>query len=124
MLGDKITIFGDGKLLRDYIYISDVVDAFFIAWKKQTATNGKKFLVGRGEGVTLSDAFKVAIDTATRISGRVSPIIYKDFPSNFEKINKRSFIADNRLFKNTTGWAPKFNLTDGLLDAYKNLQRL
>jgi nucleoside-diphosphate-sugar epimerase len=122
MLGDTITIFGDGKLLRDYIYISDVVDAFFIAWEKQTVTNGKKFLVGRGEGISLAGAFKTAIDVATSISGKVSPIIYEEFPNNFEKINKRSFIADNRLFKNTTGWTSKYNVSEGLLDAYEHLQ--
>ena len=124
MLGDKITIYGDGKLLRDYIYISDVVDAFFVAWEKRTVTNGNKFLVGSGEGISLENAFRAAIDLATSITGNVSPIIYEDFPKNFEKINKRSFVADNTLFKNTTGWTSKYNVNEGLLEAYKNLQRL
>lgn len=122
ILGSEITIFGDGNLFRDYVYILDVVDAFFVAWEKRKATNGGKFLVGRGEGVTLVDAFKTTINAATTISGKISPIIFEDFPNDFEKINRRSFIADNRLFKNTTGWNPKFNLSDGLFHAYENME--
>ena len=64
-----LTIFGDGKAIRDFIHIDDVVDAIILSMK---STSGI-YNIASGYGTSISDLAKLLI----RLSGKNSEIIYK-----------------------------------------------
>ncbi len=67
--GEPITIFGDGKQSRDFIYIDDVVDV----WEK-TITDKKTF----GKIIEVGSGRATSINTLAHAVGRKNyPIIYK-----------------------------------------------
>jgi len=50
--GEKVTIWGDGGVVRDYLYVSDLVDAFVRA--AEAKTRHKVLNVGSGRGASLN----------------------------------------------------------------------
>ncbi|MDC1023703.1 NAD-dependent epimerase/dehydratase family protein [Nitrosopumilus sp.] len=64
-----LTIFGDGKAIRDFIYIDDVVDAIILCMK---STSGI-YNIASGYGTSISNLSKLLI----QLSGKNSEIIYK-----------------------------------------------
>lgn len=101
---EKIEIWGDGSVERDYIYISDLVDAFALAMDA-TVTEGI-VNIGSGQGTSLNQLLAILekrlgrpIDVV-RLSGRDF-----DVARNFLGINEA---------KNLLNWEPKVSLEDGI----------
>jgi UDP-glucose 4-epimerase len=100
----KITIWGNGTVSRDFIYIGDVIDALVIVMQKEFVH--KVFNIGSGVATTLNDL----IDTMKNITGYMPDVEYlpsRDFdvPVNYLDISR----AYSEL-----GWKPKTSLTEGL----------
>ena len=99
-----IEIWGNGTVVRDYIYIKDVVDAML----KATSYNGEErlFNIGSGQGKSLNDIL-VAIElllnrpvVRTYLAGRAF-----DVPVNVLDITRaQKYLA----------WSPKVSFEDGL----------
>ena len=49
-----LTIYGNGKQIRDILWIEDLCDLYFEAWEKQEEVSGKIFNVGGGKSNCLS----------------------------------------------------------------------
>jgi len=64
-----LTIFGDGKAIRDFIYIEDVVDMIILSMKSISGI----YNIASGNGTSISDLAKLFI----QLSGTNSEIIYK-----------------------------------------------
>ena len=104
-----IEIWGDGSVVRDYVYIRDVVDVLL----KAAAYDGHSriFNVGGGEGRSLNDIV-AALQTVT---GRKIECIYKasrsiDVPKN---------ILDIDLARRELDWRPATGFVDGLERTWK-----
>lgn len=54
----KFTFFGDGEQTRDFVYINDLVQAFWLVLNSDEV-NGEIFNVGTGRQTTLNEIFKV-----------------------------------------------------------------
>ncbi len=59
-LGDKMTVFGDGSSVRDYVFVSDVVRANVMAATCRERLAGGCFNVGTGLGTTVLELIKAA----------------------------------------------------------------
>lgn len=100
----KITIWGDGSVARDFIYIDDVVDAFVMAMQRDLGHT--VFNIGSGVAITLNNLLGII----EGITGR-SPIVEYlpgrdlDVPTNF---------LDISLARSELNWAPKTPLPEGL----------
>tara|TARA_Y100000589_G_C27091549_1_gene604145 strand:- start:185 stop:1174 length:990 start_codon:yes stop_codon:yes gene_type:complete len=111
-----ITIFGDGKQIRDFNYIDDCVNALIIASENKFA-EGKIFNVGSDEKISLTDLAKLMI----KVNGG-GEFVYKAFPSDREKIDIGDYFSDISFFKKSLNWTPNFALEKGLklsLDYYR-----
>jgi CDP-paratose 2-epimerase len=54
ILGKPITIYGDGKQMRDVLHVQDLARAYEVAFKCSEAVSGQAFNMGGGPGNTLS----------------------------------------------------------------------
>jgi len=101
--GEKVTIFGDGEYVRDYVYVDDVVRANILAMEK-----GKNVVlnIGTGRGTTVNELFKML----KSITG------YSDEPEYAppRKGDVRKSILDCSKAKEILGWEPKVSLEEGL----------
>ena len=94
LTGKKITIYGDGKQVRDVLYIEDLMDAYQSAFKRMNEVKGQVFNIGGGPQNTISvwyqfkpileKLFGNIIDTE---SGKWRPGDQKIFVSNIQKPN-------------------------------------
>ena len=91
---DKLTVYGKGKYIRDYIYIDDVVFAFLNAPIHINNLKGKHFVLGSGEGTTIRDAFTLVGEIVNQKTGLKVAIEYIDFPNGMAKIEFRNFTAE------------------------------
>ncbi len=104
-----------GEQLRDFSYVDDVVDAFLAA-AQSPALDGQAFNLS-GEPVI---SLKGLADMLVEEAGAAYEI--REFPAERKRIDIGDYYADDRRFREATGWAPKVPLAKGLkltLDYYR-----
>jgi UDP-glucose 4-epimerase len=105
--GKPFEVWG-GEQLRDFTYVDDAVDAFLLA-ATTPATAGRAFNVG-GEEVVSLKALAAALVAAHGSGGYV----VREFPAERKRIDIGDYYADDRLFRETTGWRATVPLAEGL----------
>ncbi|MBI2663252.1 NAD-dependent epimerase/dehydratase family protein [Candidatus Woesearchaeota archaeon] len=109
----KITVYGDGSQMRDYIYIDDVADAFI-----QSAINknayGEVFNLGSGEGTKFIDMVNTIVETVG--SGEVAKV---PWPKEWKNVETGDYIGDISKLKNAINWKPKISLKEGIKKTYE-----
>jgi nucleoside-diphosphate-sugar epimerase len=108
MEGKDITIFGDGGQLRDYIYATDIADAFVLTGLAENL-NGEVYNCGLGK----SSSFRQMCETLVKIIGK-GKIQYVPWPANYEKVETGDVEVDNSKLRKLTGWHPTITLEQGL----------
>lgn len=114
--GREIQIYGDGRQIRDFVYVDDAVDAFLRAGASDAA-NGQVFNVGGAEPIAHRDLVHLLIATAGTGTYR-----FVDWPAEKKAIDIGDFYADSSLIGATLGWRPTTALADGLratIDFYR-----
>ncbi|MCZ8339137.1 MAG: NAD-dependent epimerase/dehydratase family protein [Burkholderiaceae bacterium] len=106
LAGDGFEVWG-GTQLRDLAYVDDVVDALLRA--ADPAHAGRVFNVGGSPPVTL----RALADTLVRVAGRGAYRVV-DYPASRRAIDIGHYHADDRRFREATGWAPRTGLDEGL----------
>ena len=116
--GKEIFVWGSGEYYRDYIFIEDVIDAFFIAFKEISATNGKHYEIGTSVPVKIIDAFKLIISLVNNL-GTYPKLVIKENIKFDSLMDQRSFVANDKFCKETS-WKPKISLKEGLAKIITN----
>jgi len=101
--GEKPKIFGDGSKTRDYVYVSDIVNANEIALGVESNQ-----IFNLGWGVEVSDK-QIFDEIASTLNFKEDPI-YADFRKG--EVNRISLDASKA--KNLIGWEPKIKLSQGV----------
>ena len=112
--GQPITIYGDGKYIRDYIYIEDVSRAFISAYLKIDRINGNYYMIGSGNGITIADAFKFIAIRVEYKTGRKVIIEYLSQSISLLPIEERNYVSNIQKFNKHTGWKPIYSLVEGI----------
>ena len=99
---NPLTIFGDGKAIRDFIHIDNVVDAIILSMK---STSGI-YNIASGNGTSITDLAKLLIE----LFGKNSKIVYQ--PARKGEIIYS--VSDITKSQNELGFNPKIVLNDGL----------
>jgi UDP-glucose 4-epimerase len=110
--GQKIVIWGDGEVVRDYIHVSDVA-AFLFTMARAQKLSEFVFNVGSGTGTSLNQII-AELETCMGC------------PLEVERIQKRTFdvpvsVLDINRSRRVLGWSPKLSLLEGLRRAFSDL---
>jgi UDP-glucose 4-epimerase len=119
--GEPPTIYGEGRYIRDYIFVGDVVDAFRRAVESDTVCDGKHYVIATGRYYTLAEAFTCVAQEASRAIGREIEVRHIPEPPDLHPIERRSFVGDSRMFQALTGWRPQVDLQCGIRDYFQRL---
>jgi UDP-glucose 4-epimerase len=103
----EIQVFGDGRQIRDFVYVDDAADAFLRAGASDVS-NGQVFNVGGLQPIMHRDLVELLISVAG--SGRYRLV---DWPPEKKAIDIGDFYADSSLIARTLGWRPLTPLADG-----------
>ena len=103
-LNQSPIIFGDGKQVRDFIFVGDVAQANLKAFESKTDFGF--FNVGTGIGTTINQLVKLMI----KMYGSNREPIYESLPDGDVEESQ----SDLSLIKNKISWSPETNLENGL----------
>jgi UDP-glucose 4-epimerase len=112
--GEPLRVFGTGDYLRDYVFIDDVVDAFLIAGACPERVNGRHFVIGSGNGISIRSAFELIAARVEAAAGHRVPVITAEPSRALSALEQRDFIADPSRFAAATGWHPAWSLASGI----------
>jgi UDP-glucose 4-epimerase len=102
--GDKVDIWGDGSVVRDFVYIDDVVDALLLA--AETDSHHRIFNIGSGRGRSLLEVIAAIEDALQR------PLEINWLPGRPSDVPV-SVVAIGRA-REALGWEPKVGFGEGL----------
>jgi UDP-glucose 4-epimerase len=107
LTGQTIQIFGDGKQVRDFNYVDDVVDALLLSLRHDECF-GRVFNLGSTDRLSLLD-FVQTLAALTDAPYKIVP-----FPADKKLIDIGDYYGDYTAFSLTTGWQPRVKLREGL----------
>jgi nucleoside-diphosphate-sugar epimerase len=112
--GEKLFLYRNRTCIRDFIWIDDVVAAFFAAARLgDEHANGKPYLIGNGYGCSMSEIWSMIAEKASRFTGNTITI-EEDTNENLDVVEWRNFIADTSRFTEATGWIAHISLEQGI----------
>ncbi len=106
--GESIQVWGDGRQIRDFNYVDDVVEALLVAGASPAA-DGQVFNLGSDETINLRDLAELLVELNGAGSYDVIP-----YPPERKPIDIGDYYGDYRLIKGRLGWRPQVSLRDGL----------
>lgn len=103
LTGNNIDVYGDGSIVRDFVHISDVVDAMINAAENNVVG---VLNIGSGKGVSINQLIEI-IKSASGVDVTVNYLESRGFDvqNNTLSIEKA---------KKVLGWEPKIQLEDGI----------
>lgn len=110
--GEPITVFGNGKQVRDVLHVDDAVAAYRLVAGDIGAVSGRVFNVGGGPARMVS--LKMVLQEIARLNGTPPEIHWSDWRPG----DQPYFVADTRALTAATGWQPRWGWRDGLADLY------
>jgi CDP-paratose 2-epimerase len=106
--GRPVTIYGDGKQVRDVLFVGDLVDAMLTAQRQMATISGRAFNMGGGPAHTTS-----LVELLQRL-GTGSPHQLECRSAGWRAADQRYYVSDHRRFTAATGWQPRVPLAEGL----------
>jgi CDP-paratose 2-epimerase len=107
-LGRPITVYGDGKQVRDILFIDDLLDAYEAAFAAADSVVGRVYNIGGGPDHVLSLLELLAY--IEKRQGRKLPFSF----SSWRPGDQRVFVSDIRRAQAELGWTPKIRCVQGL----------
>jgi CDP-paratose 2-epimerase len=109
-----ITIYGDGKQVRDVLYIDDLLDAYDAAIERVESAAGEIYNIGGGPAHTMSvwEEFRPLLED---LLGRSIPVSYDDWRPGDQRI----YVSDIRKAEEDLDWRPRVGVEAGVRHLYE-----
>jgi CDP-paratose 2-epimerase len=111
-----ITIYGDGKQVRDTLFVDDLVDGMLQAQMRIEKLSGRAYNIGGGVGNAISLRELLAI--AEKLNGRLPQVHF----GPWRPADQRYYVSDIAAFSRDTGWRPRVTVEEGVRRLYVSLQ--
>jgi len=112
--GRPITIYGDGKQVRDILFVEDLLNAYDLAIEKIDISAGQVYNLGGGPKNTIS-IWKQFGPMLEKLLGKSIPVAWGDWRPGDQKI----YVSSIEKAKNQLGWSPKVNAQQGIERLFK-----
>jgi len=106
-----LNIYGDGKQVRDVLFVSDLIAAFDAFIKRRDRLSGEVFNIGGGSENTLS--LLELLNLIERETGKRSVVRYGDWRPSDQKV----YISDISKAKDLLCWEPLISAGEGVKKA-------
>lgn len=110
-----LTIYGNGKQLRDYLFIDDLLNAFIKAAVSEIS-NGQIYNLGTGIGIRFKDMAALIIKIVGR--GRLK---FVKWPKDFEGVETGSYVSDLAKARRDLAFNPKVSFEKGIARTIREL---
>ena len=117
LLEQTIEVFGDGRQLRDPVYVDDVVDAFLLAGAAERPPS-RLWNVGGHQALALAD-----IAAAVSAAAGAPPPVCRPFPADHKGIDIGSYCSDSTKIHEELGWYPRIAFEEGIRRSLEFFQR-
>jgi CDP-paratose 2-epimerase len=120
-LGRAVTVYGDGRQIRDVLYVRDLIEAYRLAYESIARTSGQIYNLGGGPRNTLS-----LLELIRLLDRRYGRTLNSSF-SDWRPGDQRVFVSGIEKAKLDFGWQPQTTAEDGVgslcdwIDANPNL---
>jgi len=103
LLGEPITIYGDGGQTRSFCFVSDLIEGIYRLFgsDRRDPTN-----IGNPREFTVAELAK----QVKEMTGSAAPIVFEALPTDDPKVRQ----PDIRIAREVLGWEPKVPLSEGL----------
>jgi CDP-paratose 2-epimerase len=108
LAGEAITIYGDGKQVRDVLFVDDLVDAFSRARRDIDRLCGRAFNIGGGPEHTVS--LLELIQQLEQLLARPVELRFDTWRVG----DQRYYVSDTGRFQAATGWRARTQVTQGV----------
>lgn len=114
LTGKPISIYGDGKQVRDVLYVEDLLDAYDAALSHLNRSAGQVFNVGGGADNVISvwKEFQPMLEQAV---GHAVPVALGDWRPGDQRI----YVSDIRKAEHVLGWQPRYGVRAGLRELFE-----
>ncbi len=103
-----ITLYGDGRQVRDILFVEDLVNALLLAHEKIDAISGRAFNIGGGPANTTS--LLELVDLIAELHGDRPQLRFDEWRA----ADQLYYVSDTRLFSRLTGWTPRIDVRVGV----------
>jgi CDP-paratose 2-epimerase len=108
LLDRSITVYGDGKQVRDVLFIDDILDAYDAAAANIQLCSGKVYKIGGGPENVMS--LRELLDYLGQKEKRPVPFSQADWRPG----DQRVFVSNIGKAKDELGWSPRIGVREGL----------
>ncbi|MFN8534461.1 MAG: SDR family NAD(P)-dependent oxidoreductase [Dehalococcoidia bacterium] len=106
--GEPITIYGDGKQVRDVLFVGDLIEAFLAARQRAETVPGQVYNVGGGPANSVS--LLELLGLLERRIGRPIDLRFDDWRPG----DQRVYISAIDKIEADTGWSPRVGVEEGV----------
>jgi len=112
--GRPITIYGDGKQVRDVLFIKDLLDAYEASVQQIDHAAGRVYNIGGGPDNTMSVWAEFG-PLLEELLGRPIPVTYSDWRPGDQPV----YISDIRKAERELGWRPRVSVREGVTHLFE-----
>jgi len=111
--GGPLTIYGDGKQVRDVLYVDELVNAMLLAVQNVGVIGGEAYNIGGGPTSTVS--LLELLEMIEELHGHAPQVTYRPWRMG----DQRYYVSDISRFCDATGWRPTVTVSQGLRRLYE-----
>jgi CDP-paratose 2-epimerase len=106
--GQPIVLYGDGRQVRDGLFVEDLVDALLLAQRNIDRISGQAFNIGGGANNTIS--LLELLDLIAELHGARPGVAFQDWRTG----DQRYYVSNTAKFSAATGWVQSVGIEEGV----------
>ncbi|ASQ44763.1 SDR family NAD(P)-dependent oxidoreductase [Legionella clemsonensis] len=103
-----VVIYGNGKQVRDILFVEDLIEAFLLAEQHIDKLSGNAFNIGGGPKNTVS--LIEVVELIQKKTGKEIDLIFEEWRTG----DQCYYVSNIAKFKSATGWSPKISVSQGV----------